>query len=91
MFRMLLNLAWGGWRLLAVILCWDGSGSNETIERVRAVGEETLFLLLNRQADDRTAGEERRLLLIAGSEDDAAVLEFIASTDETNSRIRWRC
>ena len=58
--------------------------SKEMIERVRAVGEETLLLLLNRRADDPAAGEERRLLLIAGSEGDAAVLEFIASTDETN-------
>ena len=57
--------------------------SEEMIERVRAVGEETL-LLLNRGEDDPTAGEERRLLLIAGSEGDAAVLEFIASTDEMN-------
>ena len=57
--------------------------NEEMVERVRAVGEETL-LLLSRQEDDRTAGEERRLLLIAGSEGDGAVLEFIASTDETN-------
>ena len=70
----------------AFLAKWGGRQrwSKETIERVRAVGEETLLLLLNRRADDRTAGEERRLLLIAGSEGDAAVLEFIASTDETN-------
>ena len=70
----------------AFLAKWGGRQrwSEETIERVRAVGEETLLLLLNRRADDRTAGEERRLLLIAGSEGDAAVLEFIASTDETN-------
>ncbi len=58
--------------------------SEGMVERVRAVGEETLLLLLNQREDDRTAGKERRLLLIAGSEGDAAVLEFIASTDETN-------
>ena len=57
--------------------------SEEKVERVRAVGEETL-LLLSRQEGSRTAGDARRLLLIAGSEGDAAVLEFIASTDETN-------
>ena len=70
----------------AFLAKWGGRRrwSEDTIERVRAVGEETLLLLLNRRADDRTAGEERRLLLIAGSEGDAAVLEFIASTDETN-------
>ena len=70
----------------AFLAKWGGRRrwSKETIERVRAVGEETLLLLLNRRADDRTAGEARRLLLIAGSEGDAAVLEFIASTDETN-------
>ena len=53
------------------------------IERVRAVGEETLLLLIRRE-EERTASDERRLLLIARGEGDAAVLEFIAATDETN-------
>ena len=57
--------------------------SEEMTERVRAVGEETL-LLLNRSQEEPAGGEERRLLLVAGSEGDAAVLEFIAATAETN-------
>ena len=57
--------------------------SEEMIERVRAVGEETLLLLIRREAE-RTAGDGRRLLLVAGGERDGAVLEFIAATDETN-------
>lgn len=58
--------------------------SEEMIERVRAVGEETLLLLIRRE-EERTAGDDgRRLLLVAGGERDAAVLEFIAATDETN-------
>ena len=57
--------------------------SEEMIERVRAVGEETLLLLIRRE-EERTASDERRLLLIARGEGDAAVLEFIAATDETN-------
>ena len=56
--------------------------SDGMLERVRAVGEETL-LLLTRQ-DERRAGSERRLLLIARGEGDAAVLEFIAATDAAN-------
>ena len=56
--------------------------SDGMVERVRAVGEETL-LLLTRQ-DERRAGSERRLLLIARGERDAAVLEFIAATDAAN-------
>ena len=56
--------------------------SDGMVERVRAVGEETL-LLLTRQ-DERRAGSERRLLLIARGEGDAAVLEFIAATDAAN-------
>jgi len=56
---------------------------DEMIERVRAVGEETL-LLLSRREEERTAGSGRRLLLVAGGERDAAALEFIAATDETN-------
>ena len=57
--------------------------SAEMIERVRAVGEETLLLLIRREAE-RAAGDGRRLLLVAGGERDAALLEFIAATDETN-------
>ena len=57
--------------------------SEEMIERVRAVGAETLLLLIRRE-EERTAGDGRRLLLVAGGEHDAAVLEFIAATDETN-------
>ena len=57
--------------------------SEEMTERVRAVGEETLLLLIRRE-DERTEGDVRRLLLIAGGEGDAAVLEFIAATDEAN-------
>ena len=53
------------------------------VERVRAVGEETLLLLIRRE-EERTAGDGRRLLLVAGGERDAALLEFIAATDETN-------
>ncbi len=57
--------------------------SEEMLERVRAVGEETL-LLLSREEEERAPGNGRRLLLVAGGERDAAVLEFIAATDETN-------
>ena len=57
--------------------------SAEMVERVRAVGEETL-LLLSRREEERTAGSGRRLLLVAGGERNVAVLEFIATTDETN-------
>ena len=57
--------------------------SEEMTERVRAVGEETL-LLLSRKDDDRPPEGERNLLLIARADGDAAVLEFIAATDETN-------
>ena len=59
--------------------CW----SAEMFERVRAVGEETLLLLIRRD-EERAAGNGRRLLLVAGGERDAALLEFIAATDETN-------
>ena len=62
-------------------------GWNEEMERrLRAVGEETAHILM-RGADDEdeeTDASERRLLLIAGSDGDAADLEFIATTDETN-------
>ncbi len=57
--------------------------NDEMVERVRAVGEETL-LLLSRADEDRAPDGERRLLLIARGDADAAVLEFIAATDETN-------
>ena len=57
--------------------------SEEMVERVRAVGEETLLLLIRRE-EERAARGGRRLLLVAGGERDAAVLEFIAATDETN-------
>ena len=57
--------------------------SEELTERVRAVGEETL-LLLSRKDDDHPPKAERNLLLIARADGDAAVLEFIAATDETN-------
>ncbi len=50
--------------------------------RLRAVGEETVQILM--RGDEETEGEERRLLLIAGNDGDAADLEFIATTDETN-------
>ena len=51
--------------------------------RVRAVGEETLLLLLRRE-DGEQSGEDRRMLLVARADGDAAVLEFIAATDEEN-------
>ncbi len=51
--------------------------------RLRAVGEETVHILM-RGEDEETDGSERRLLLIAGSDGDSADLEFIATTDETN-------
>ena len=57
--------------------------SEELVERVRAVGEETL-LLLTGKGDERAAGDERRLLLIARTEGDAATLEFIAASAGTN-------
>ena len=57
--------------------------SEELVERVRAVGEETL-LLLTGKGDERAAGAERRLLLIARTEGDAATLEFIAAAAGTN-------
>ncbi len=57
--------------------------SEEMVERVRAVGEETLLLLI-RKEEERTPEGVRGLLLIARGEGDAAVLEFIAATDATN-------
>jgi NCS2 family nucleobase:cation symporter-2/xanthine permease XanP len=57
--------------------------SDEMTERVRAVGEETLLLLM-RKDEGRSGADKRRLLLIAGGEGESALLEFIAATDETN-------
>ena len=57
--------------------------NDEMQARVRAAGEETLLLLLRQEARVSPRGE-RRLLLVARADDDAAVLEFIAATDETN-------
>ena len=54
-------------------------GWDETTEtRLRAVGEETIQILVRRGKG------ERRLLLLAGVDGDEADLEFIATTDETN-------
>ncbi len=58
-------------------LGWSGEMST----RLRAVGEETLLTLIRR---DQDGGTERHLLLIARADHDAAELEFIAATDETN-------
>ena len=52
-------------------------------QRVRAVGEET-FLLLIRQEERVQSHDERRLLLVAHGDGDAAVLEFVAASDEAN-------
>ena len=57
--------------------------SDELIERVRAVGEETLLLLIGKEGAG-VADHERNLLLIARGEGDGAVLEFIAATDAAN-------
>ena len=62
-------------------------GWDEEMEgRLRAVGEETAHILMrgDEEEDDKADGAGRRLLLIAGSDGDAAELEFIATTDETN-------
>ena len=57
-------------------------GWGEAMEtRLRAVGEETVQILTRGELDE-TSG--RRLLLVARSDGDAADLEFIATTDETN-------
>ena len=53
------------------------------VQRLRAVGEETLQVLLPPQ-EDRTDDRSRRLLLIARRDGAAADLEFIAATEETN-------
>ena len=51
--------------------------------RLRAVGEETMQILTQGEAQE-TADQERRLLLIARSDGNAADLEFIATTDASN-------
>ena len=63
--------------------------------RLRAVGEETMQILTRGDGEgaaggegaadvDRAAGVERRLLLLASADGNAADLEFIATTDQTN-------
>ena len=56
---------------------------DEMQTRLRAVGEETMQIL-TRGGAEAADGPERSLLLIAGSDGDAADLEFIATTDESN-------
>ena len=53
-------------------------------DRLRAVGEETLLTLTRKAGPEGTTREERRLLLSARSDGDAAELEFVAATDDTN-------
>jgi len=55
----------------------------EMTDRLRAVGEETLLVLLQQKEKD-SAHDGRRLLLIAHGDGEAADLEFIAAADETN-------
>ena len=55
----------------------------EMTDRLRAVGEETLLVLLQQKEKDSTR-DGRRLLLIAHGDGEAADLEFIAAADETN-------
>ena len=57
--------------------------SEEMTVRIRAVGEETLNILMGHTLDQEP-GLERRLLLIAHDDGGAADLEFIAATDEAN-------
>ena len=61
----------------ATRLGWAGEMST----RLRAVGEEILLTLIRH---DQDGGAERHMLLIARADYDAAELEFIAATDETN-------
>ena len=56
---------------------WD----ERTVRQVRAVGEETLHVLLR---DRGTAGGERQLLLIAEGDATGAELEFIAAMEDAN-------
>ncbi|WP_420634915.1 hypothetical protein [Candidatus Palauibacter sp.] len=59
-------------------------GWGEEMElRLRAVGEETVQILVRGDGEEPPE-VERSLLLIARSDGDAADLEFIATTDETN-------
>ena len=60
-----------------------GRWRDEMVERIRAVGEETLLLLIQKD-DQRTSDDERGLLLIAHGNAEEAVLEFVAATDATN-------
>ena len=57
--------------------------NEEMSMRVRAVGEETLNILMGHKVDGEPE-HERRLLLIVHDDGGAADLEFIAATDETN-------
>ena len=57
--------------------------NEEMTMRVRAVGEETLNILMGHKIDEKPE-HERRLLLIVHDDGGAADLEFIAATDETN-------
>ena len=57
--------------------------STELVERVRAVGEESLLLLSGKDGEAEPGGG-RNLLLIARGDGDGAVLEFIAATGEAN-------
>ena len=57
--------------------------NQEMTDRLRAVGEETLLILIQ-QKEKVSTHAERRLLLIAHSDGEAADLEFIAAADETN-------
>ena len=56
--------------------------NEEMTARVRAVGEETLLLL--REGEGAPPRDDRHMLLVARADGDAAILEFIAATDETN-------
>ena len=57
--------------------------SEEMTVRIRAVGEETLNILMGHTVEHQP-DLERRLLLIAHDDGGAADLEFIAATDEAN-------
>lgn len=62
-------------------LAADRQWDERMVRQLRAVGEETLHVLLR---DAGTADAERRLLLIAEGDGSRAELEFIAAMDETN-------
>ena len=57
--------------------------NEEMTMRVRAVGEETLNILMGHTVEQEP-DHDRRLLLIIHDDGGAADLEFIAATDETN-------